>query len=96
MDWKVFATVFGTVFLAELGDKTQLATLLFASRSAVSLWTIFVAASAALVLTTAIGVAAGAVVSQHLNPRYLSYAAGIGFIVIGAWTLLQASSTTAG
>jgi putative Ca2+/H+ antiporter (TMEM165/GDT1 family) len=96
MDWKVFATVFGTVFLAELGDKTQLATLLFASRSAVSLWTIFVAASAALLLTTAIGVAAGAVMSQHLNPRYLSYAAGIGFIVIGAWTLVQAGSTGAG
>jgi putative Ca2+/H+ antiporter (TMEM165/GDT1 family) len=96
MDWKVFATVFGTVFLAELGDKTQLATLLFASRSAVSLWTIFVAASAALVLTTAIGVAAGAVMSQHLNPRYLSYAAGIGFIVIGAWTLVQAGSPAAG
>jgi putative Ca2+/H+ antiporter (TMEM165/GDT1 family) len=96
MDWKVFATVFVTVFLAELGDKTQLATLLFASRSAVSLWTIFVAASAALVLTTAIGVAAGAVVSQHLNPRYLSYAAGIGFIVIGAWTLVQAGSSAAG
>ena len=96
MDWKIFATVFGTVFLAELGDKTQLATLLFASRGTVSLWTIFVAASAALVLTTAIGGAAGAVVSQHVNPRYLSYAAGVGFIVIGAWTLVQASRTAAG
>lgn len=91
MDWKVFATVFGTVFLAELGDKTQLATLLFASRGNVSLWTIFFAASAALVLTSAVGVAAGAVVSQYLNPRYLSYAAGIGFIAIGAWTIYQAS-----
>jgi putative Ca2+/H+ antiporter (TMEM165/GDT1 family) len=91
MDWKVFLTVFGTVFLAELGDKTQLATVLFASRNTVSLWTIFIAASAALVLTSAIGVAAGALVSQHVNPRYLSYAAGIGFIVIGAWTLYQAS-----
>jgi putative Ca2+/H+ antiporter (TMEM165/GDT1 family) len=96
MDWKIFATVFGTVFLAELGDKTQLATLLFASRGTVGLWTIFVAASAALVLTTAIGVAAGALVSQHLNPKYLSYAAGIGFIAIGAWTLIQAASTPAG
>jgi putative Ca2+/H+ antiporter (TMEM165/GDT1 family) len=93
MDWKVFATVFGTVFLAELGDKTQLATLLFASRSSMSLWTIFVAAAAALVLTTAIGVAAGAVLSQYTNPKYLSYAAGIGFIVIGVWTLYQASAT---
>ena len=56
MDWKIFATVFGTVFLAELGDKTQLATVLFASKNSVSLWTIFVAASVALVLTSAIGV----------------------------------------
>jgi len=93
MDWKIFATVFGTVFLAELGDKTQLATLLFASRSNVSLWTIFFAASAALVLTSAIGVAAGSVVSQYVNPRYLSYAAGVGFIVIGAWTIYQASAS---
>ena len=91
MDWKVFLTVFGTVFLAELGDKTQLATVLFASRGTVSLWTIFIAASAALVLTSAIGVAAGGLVSQYVNPRYLSYAAGVGFIVIGAWTIYQAS-----
>jgi putative Ca2+/H+ antiporter (TMEM165/GDT1 family) len=91
MDWKMFLTVFGTVFLAELGDKTQLATVLFASRNTVSLWTIFIAASAALVLTSAIGVAAGAIVSQHVNPRYLSYAAGVGFIAIGAWTIYQAS-----
>lgn len=91
MDWKVFLTVFGTVFLAELGDKTQLATLLFASRNPLVLWTIFIAASAALLLTTAIGVAAGGILSQHVNPRYLSYAAGIGFIVIGAWTIYQAS-----
>jgi putative Ca2+/H+ antiporter (TMEM165/GDT1 family) len=91
MDWKVFLTVFGTVFLAELGDKTQLATVLFASRSTASLWTIFIAASAALVLTSAIGVAAGAVISEFVNPRHLSYAAGVGFIVIGAWTIYQAS-----
>lgn len=91
MDWKVFLTVFGTVFLAELGDKTQLATVLFASRSTASLWIIFIAASAALVLTSAIGVAAGAFVAQYVNPRYLSYAAGAGFIVIGAWTIYQAS-----
>ena len=95
MDWKVFATVFGTVFLAELGDKTQLATLLFASKSAASLWTIFIAAATALVLTSAIGVAAGALVSQHLNPKYLSYAAGVGFIAIGVWTLVQPGGTAA-
>jgi putative Ca2+/H+ antiporter (TMEM165/GDT1 family) len=91
----MFATVFGTVFLAELGDKTQLATLLFASKTAASLWTIFIAASVALVLTSAIGVAAGAFVSQHVNPKYLSYAAGIGFIAIGVWTLVQAGTAPA-
>jgi putative Ca2+/H+ antiporter (TMEM165/GDT1 family) len=94
MDWRLFLTVFGTVFLAELGDKTQLATVLFASRATVSLWIVFLAASVALVLTSAIGVAAGALVSQYLNPKYLSYAAGIGFIAIGVWTLVQAVSST--
>ena len=93
MDWKVFVTVFGTVFLAELGDKTQLATVLFASKSATSLWTIFVAASVALVLTSAIGVAAGAAVAQYLNPRFLSYAAGAGFIAIGAWSIYTTATT---
>jgi putative Ca2+/H+ antiporter (TMEM165/GDT1 family) len=90
MDLKLFVTVFATVFLAELGDKTQLATLLFASREATGLWTIFAAASAALVFTSAIGVVAGAAVAHYVNPKYLSYAAGIGFIAIGIWTLARA------
>ena len=46
-----------------------------------------------LVLASAIGVAAGALVAQYVNPRYLSYAAGVGFIVIGAWTIYAASGT---
>lgn len=91
MDWKMFFTVFGTVFLAELGDKTQLATLLFASKSPSALFLVFFAASTALVLTSAIGVAAGGVLSQYVNPRHLSYAAGVGFVVIGIWTIWQAA-----
>ena len=90
MDVKLAATVFGTIFLAELGDKTQLATLLFAAREGSSLWAIFLAASAALVATTAIGVLAGAVVSSYVSPKYLSYAAGGAFILIGIWTIWQA------
>jgi putative Ca2+/H+ antiporter (TMEM165/GDT1 family) len=90
MDFKVFAAVFGTVFLAELGDKTQLATMLFAARNTVSLWAVFVGASAALVLASGIGVAAGALVAEYVNPKYLSYAAGVGFIAIGVWTLVRA------
>ncbi len=90
MDIKLPLTVFVTVFLAELGDKTQLATLLFAAREASSLATVFFAASAALVASTAIGVLAGGIVSSYLEPRHLAYLAGTGFILVGLWTLWQA------
>lgn len=87
MEWKLLATVFVSVFVAEMADKTQLVTLLFAADRAVSKWTVFFAASAALVLTTAIGVVLGAVLSEWVNPQLLSIIAGVGFIVIGAWML---------
>jgi putative Ca2+/H+ antiporter (TMEM165/GDT1 family) len=90
MDLKLLATVFASVFLAELGDKTQLATLLFAARQGSSLVTVFVAASLALVAATALGVVAGAAIARYVQPQHLSYAAGIGFILIGAWTLWRA------
>ena len=89
MDIKLFFAVFGTVFLAELGDKTQLATLLFAAKAEHSKWVIFAAAALALVLTSALGVLAGGLVAQHVNPRVLSWVAGVGFIAIGAWTVWQ-------
>ena len=91
MDMKLLATVFGIVFLAELGDKTQLATLLFASKSPENLVVVFIGASAALILASAIGVAAGGIISQYVNPKMLSYVAGVGFILIGAWTIWQGS-----
>jgi putative Ca2+/H+ antiporter (TMEM165/GDT1 family) len=91
MDLKVFLAIFGTVFLAELGDKTQLATLLFATRESISLLTVFLAASLALIATTAIGVLAGSFISDQIDTKLLSYVAGIGFILIGAWTIWQAS-----
>ena len=90
MDWKVFLTVFGTVFLAELGDKTQLATVVFAANKTVNLWIVFAGASLALVLASAIGVLAGALVADHVSPRYLSYAAGFAFVGIGLWTIATA------
>ena len=90
MDWKIFLTIFGTVFLAELGDKTQLATMLFATDREVSKFTVFAAASAALVVASAIGVLAGSLLSEYINEKYLHYLAGIGFILIGAYTLFKA------
>jgi putative Ca2+/H+ antiporter (TMEM165/GDT1 family) len=90
MDPKVFLTVFAAVFLAELGDKTQLATMLFAADRAVSKLTIFIAASMALIVATAIGVLAGGIVAQYVSPRMLNYVAGAGFIGIGIWTLVRA------
>ena len=90
MELKVLATVFASVFLAELGDKTQLATLLFAADQAVSRLTVFIAASAALVVATGIGVLAGGLVSQYVSPMALKVVAGAGFIAIGVWTRLRA------
>ena len=92
MDVKVLITVFGIVFLAELGDKTQLATLLFAAKSPGNLIAVFIGASAALVVASAIGVVAGSFLSQFLNPKSLSYVAGVGFLVIGVWTIWQGSN----
>jgi putative Ca2+/H+ antiporter (TMEM165/GDT1 family) len=90
MELKILATVFVSVFLAELGDKTQLATLLFAADPAVSKLVVFAAASTALVLSTGIGVLAGAYVGEQVSPSVLKYAAGAGFIAIGIWTLVRA------
>jgi putative Ca2+/H+ antiporter (TMEM165/GDT1 family) len=90
MDIKVFFTVLTVVFLAELGDKTQLATMLFAADKEVSKWTVFCAASLALILASALGVLAGSLLSHYLNEKLLSYIAGVLFIVIGAVTLYQA------
>ena len=90
MDLKILLTVFGTIFLAELGDKTQLATLLFAADKAVNKWVVFAGASLALILASGLGVLAGGLVSQYVPEKALHYVAGIGFILIGLWTLLSA------
>jgi len=82
--------VFGTVFLAELGDKTQLATLLFASGRAVSLLTVLLAASLALITSTVLAVTLGAVIGDLINPRWLAFVAGGGFVIIGIWMIVTA------
>jgi putative Ca2+/H+ antiporter (TMEM165/GDT1 family) len=92
MDLRLFATVFASVFVAELGDKTQLATLLYSSQAGNPRLTVFLASASALVLTSAIGVLAGGWVSQHVSPRVLQWVAGAGFVAIGAWILWNAGA----
>jgi len=87
MEWKLFATVFGAIFVAEMADKTQLVTLLFAADKAAGKWTVFFASALALTACSAIGVAAGTLLSQVINAKMMSMVAGAGFIVIGVFTL---------
>ena len=90
MDVKILMTVFAAVFVAELGDKTQLATMLFAADKEVDKLTVFLGASLALIIASAIGVLAGGVISHYVSERHLRYVAGLGFIGIGIWTLIKA------
>jgi len=82
LDWKLFLTAFGTIFLAELGDKTQLATLLYASKSPRPMM-IFVASALALVLSSALAVTLGFALGKVIPANVVSKIAGGGFIVIG-------------
>jgi len=90
MDLKLLGAVFATVLLAELGDKTQVATLLFAARPEASRWTVFLGSSLALVCASGLGVLAGAAASRFLDRRLLGLLAGSGFVLIGLWTLVRA------
>lgn len=80
------------VFLAELGDKTQVATLLFAADQRVSRIGVFFASSGALVLSSLIAVLVGAQLPNYVSPRILKVVAGLGFVAIGVWVLLDARS----
>jgi len=90
MDFRFFATVFATVFLAELGDKTQITTFLYAADEAHSKLVVFAGAALALVATSAIGVALGGTLATYANPRLLTRLAGAGLILVGVWTIARA------
>ena len=81
--------MFVTIFIAELGDKTQIATLMFAAEHKGHGLAVFAASASALVLGAAISVALGAYGGRWLEHVPLKLLAGIGFIVIGLWSLLQ-------
>lgn len=87
---KPLVPVFLTILLAEMGDKTQLATMLFSADGAVSRWGVFVAASLALITATAVGVLAGAWAARVMPTQLLQTVAGVGFVLIGVWTIYAA------
>lgn len=84
-----FFSVFLTVFIAEIGDKTQIATMLFAAEETQSKWAVFAAASLALTCAAGLGVVAGAGLQQVISPQALQRLAGAGFCGIGLWMLLK-------
>jgi putative Ca2+/H+ antiporter (TMEM165/GDT1 family) len=92
MNIKIFAAVFLSIFLAELGDKTQMATLLLASDSEVNKFGLFAAAASALVLATFMAVVVGSFVSRLISPQVIKLIAGIGFVAIGIWILWGAKA----
>ena len=82
--------IFVTVFFAELGDKTQLATLLFAAEQNTSKVGVFLASAGALVLSSFLAVLVGAQLSAYVPPRALKLVAGAGFVAIGICVILEA------
>ena len=86
MDIKLLLTTFGLVFLAELGDKTQLATFCF-SADCDSKISVFLGSAGALVLSSLIAVVFGAAVSRVVPPNYIKIGAGVFFVIVGIWTL---------
>jgi putative Ca2+/H+ antiporter (TMEM165/GDT1 family) len=85
---KTYLVVFASVFVAELGDKTQMATLLYATDPVTGKLGVFLAAAAALVLSTALAVVIGSHAGAWISPKVLKTVAGLGFIAVGAWVLL--------
>jgi putative Ca2+/H+ antiporter (TMEM165/GDT1 family) len=87
----LLVTTFVSVFVAELGDKTQLATMALSgdAPSAHARMYVFAGASLALITTSAIGVLAGAALGRVLSPTLIQRAAGLLFVALGAWMLLR-------
>jgi len=86
MDWQVFWVTFGTVFVAEMGDKTQLAALTMTADTGAAV-SVFTGACAALILATLLGVACGSILTQWIPPALLKKLAGVAFILIGGLML---------
>ncbi len=88
MDWRIFITTFGVIFLAEMGDKTQLAAMTMAAETKRP-WTVFVATALALTAVSAVGVIVGGAIGNYLPLVWVKRFAAIGFLVIGVLILLE-------
>ena len=88
MDWRVFLTTFGVIFLAEMGDKTQLAAMTMAAQSKRP-WAVFVGSALALTAVSAIGVVVGSVIGNYIPLIWIKRAAAVAFIVIGVLILMD-------
>jgi putative Ca2+/H+ antiporter (TMEM165/GDT1 family) len=87
MDWRVILTTFGVIFLAELGDKTQLAAMTLAAQTRRP-WAVLIGASIALACVSAIGVAVGGLLGEYLPLAWIKRAAAVAFIIIGVLILV--------
>jgi putative Ca2+/H+ antiporter (TMEM165/GDT1 family) len=81
MDWKLLGSTYAAIFLAELGDKTQLATLTLATER--SRWTVFLGSALALVTSSLLAVLGGDVVARTIPPQWIKRGAGVLFVVLG-------------
>jgi putative Ca2+/H+ antiporter (TMEM165/GDT1 family) len=90
MDLKLLLTTFGMVFLAELGDKTQLATFCLSADCGGNRLAVFLGSAGALVLSSLIAVLLGDTLSRYVPPNYIRLAAGCFFVAVGIWTLVAA------
>jgi putative Ca2+/H+ antiporter (TMEM165/GDT1 family) len=88
MDWRVFLTTFGVIFLAEMGDKTQLAAMTMAAQTKRP-WTVFIGSALALTAVSAIGVVVGSVVGNYIPLIWVKRVAAVAFIVIGVLILMD-------
>jgi putative Ca2+/H+ antiporter (TMEM165/GDT1 family) len=88
MDWRVFLTTFGVIFLAEMGDKTQLAAMTMAAQTKRP-WTVFIGSALALTAVSAIGVVVGSVVGNYIPLIWVKRTAAVAFIVIGVLILMD-------
>ena len=86
MDWRVFLTTFGVIFLAEMGDKTQLAAMTMSAQTKKP-WAVFIAAALALTAVSAIGVVVGSVVGDYIPLIWVKRVAAVAFILIGVLML---------